>query len=300
MTLMKTRSEIEINRNRSSRVCLYTRLFSLIESIFFEIVITENPNLQAQETIVCAMYQWVCLHFVVCMISLTSSILHQTRVAGRLVNKTPLSTTDDLSPFTYSLASITDLDSSKDNFLATQVWPSARVASNALLELVDANWKVCEFGCGPGLPSIAAARKGCPLVVATDVDNFALELVQAASKEQDLDQQLVTHQIDLTQNASCVISNAPWFQEIDLFLMADIFENAQVARGAADLTKEILKLNHGPKVWVFAQADRAQREDYLESIREIFPKAKWRGLGEHDPTNNLWLVDLDETKVKYS
>ena len=63
------------------------------------------------------------------------------------MNITPLSPTEDLSPFTYSLASITDLDSSKDNFLATQVWPSARVASNAVLELADANWKVCEFGC---------------------------------------------------------------------------------------------------------------------------------------------------------
>lgn len=218
------------------------------------------------------------------------------------MNRNPLSTADDASPFTYSLASITDLDS-KDNFLATQVWPSARVASNAILKLAETGdlerWKVCELGCGPGLPSIVAASKGCPMVVATDVDKFALELVQAASREQGLDKQLITDQLDLTENPSHVISNFPWIQQIDLFIMADVFENSMVARGAADLTLEILNSSDS-RVWVFAQSDRSQRESYLEIIRTSFPNAEWSKLEDNDPkTSKLLLVDLDETTVNY-
>ena len=36
------------------------------------------------------------------------------------------------------------------NFLATQVWPSSRVASCIIERYVDPAWTVCELGCGPG------------------------------------------------------------------------------------------------------------------------------------------------------
>jgi cyclopropane fatty-acyl-phospholipid synthase-like methyltransferase len=248
---------------------------------------------------------WIIL---TCCISaaITLSLPHQATVRGREVRKTSLVLSDDSSPFAYSIASILDLDSATDNFLATQVWPSAREASKALQERSDHTWKVCEFGCGPGLPSIVAASAGCPLVVATDLDELGLELVRAAADEQRLEK-LVTRQIDLTQHPDSIMEeNDSWFQEIDLFVMADVFENAEVAKGAAALTKAILDGIHQehhsikqPRVWVFAQSDRAQREIYLESIQESFPEVQWSPLRDYQNSNRLWLVDLDETKVNY-
>ena len=85
----------------------------------------------------------------------------------------------------------------KRYFLATQVWPSAKVAPQALLQynphdscghfktdIAQAScskWKLCEFGCGPGLPSLAAAHTNhYSQIVGTDVNQFCMELVQAA------------------------------------------------------------------------------------------------------------------------
>jgi len=249
----------------------------------------------------------------ICFISLsrylfTLSLNYQTSIRGRLVHYNPLFTTDASSPFTYSIASIKDLDSSKNNFLATQVWPSARVASNALLELCEKHWKVCELGCGPGLPSMIAAKIGCPMVVATDLDELALDLVQAAANDQGFDQ-LVTKRLDLTQPLDVITSQNSWLNEIDLFVMSDIFEDTKVACGAAAFTKKILGChtksnnNKQPRIWVFAQSDRAQRDIYLKSMQEIYPQAQWSPLEDYyskkEYCNKLWLVDLDETKVKY-
>ncbi|CAJ1932416.1 unnamed protein product [Cylindrotheca closterium] len=264
------------------------------------------------------------------------------------------------SPFAYSIASILDLDSSRDNFLATQVWPSARVAAQALLRY-DPNsrhgglfandnndngekmasstkWKMCEFGCGPGLPSLAAAHTNhYSQVVATDLDEFCLELVQAAAKDQGLEHVITTQVLDLTKdpkmllglsttaeasegddsvseiNAASSSSSSPrplpssyaWMKDIDLFVMADIFENSQVAKGAAAWTKFLMNSSslHRPRIWVFAQSDRAQREIYLETLKEICgmeaKDLKWLPLEDCNENDSLWLVDLDETQVQY-
>ncbi|KAL3927094.1 MAG: hypothetical protein SGBAC_013219, partial [Bacillariaceae sp.] len=222
--------------------------------------------------------------------------------------------------FTYSIASILDLDSSKDNFLATQVWPSARVAAQALLQYDPSSqmssskqWKLCEFGCGPGLPSLAAAHTHhYSQVVATDVDEFCLELVGAAAKDQGLEHTVQTQVLDLTKDPKHVLegnvdaqsASYSWMKDIDMFIMADIFENAQVAQGAARWTMFLLNNpRHRPRIWVFAQSDRAQREIYLKTLREIYGKEaenlKWLPLEECDEKDPLWLVDLDETEVEY-
>jgi hypothetical protein len=83
-------------------------------------------------------------------------------------------------------------------------------------EVITHGWKVCEFGCDPGL-SLG-------------------ELVHAAADEQRLEK-LVTRQIDLTQHPDSIMEeNDSWFQEIDLFVMEDVFENAEVGKGARDET----------------------------------------------------------------
>jgi hypothetical protein len=235
-------------------------------------------------------------------------------------------------------------------------------------------WKLCEFGCGPGLPSLTAAHTNhYSQVVATDLDEFCLELVQAAAKDQGLEHIVRTQVLDLTKDPKTLLgarmmdddgdsesdasspSPSPsngWVADIDLFVMADIFENAEVAKGAAAWTKFLLndnlqydevnqispntlgsnqnggslethnsfsgeeshlnqdmtkpappKNHHRPRIWVFAQSDRAQREIYLETLKEICGKGaedlKWLPLEECNDNDSLWLVDLDETQVQY-
>jgi hypothetical protein len=186
------------------------------------------------------------------------------------------------------------------NFLASQVWPSARVASFALERHVDQRWTMCEFGCGPGLPSLTAAKLGCERVYATDLDHFALDLVQNAARLQSL-RQIETCKVDLL--AAEPTANDKWFHESDLFLFSDVFESAKVAQGAARITQAALE--RGARVWVFAQSDRAQREVYLDDLRQRLgePTLNWQAVDsyptQHGPDFKLWLVDVDETTVSY-
>lgn len=268
--------------------------------------------------------------------------------------------TTDASPYALAVSSISDLPS-QSNFLATQVWPSARVAARALQQYIPTlieRWRstrlmdplpmtatstataifpivVCELGCGPGLPSLTAAATLAEnnnhdnhkiRVVATDVDDLALHLVQAAAKEQGLDQVVSTRSYDLI-TASW---EDDWMPNVDLWVMSDVFESASIAKGAAQLTHRILssttmvtttativdqgedtdtKTEDGIRVWVFAQSDRAQREVYLEELRRLSSTSSWGGssssslawspMESYDPNNRLWLCDLDETRVDY-
>ncbi|GFH60511.1 hypothetical protein CTEN210_16987 [Chaetoceros tenuissimus] len=96
---------------------------------------------------------------------------------------------DDSSPYCYA-ATVDPTKSSisenkvRYNFLATQVWPSARQAAFFLEQYVDCNWKVCELGCGPALPSITLANLGIKQVIASDLDKVALEMIEKAAEEQ--------------------------------------------------------------------------------------------------------------------
>ena len=137
------------------------------------------------------------------------------------------------------------------NFLATQVWPSSRTASCIIERHLDPTWTVCELGCGPGLPSLTAAKKGAANVIATDVDEFALEMVRAAALEQgfintlvdvvaeDTDlkkQQFVTQKFDLTSKENVL-------PEADLYILSDVFESLTVAEGAAWHVQSLLSKN---------------------------------------------------------
>jgi hypothetical protein len=101
----------------------------------------------------------------------------------------------------------------------------------------------------------------------------------------------------------------------DLYVLSDVFESADVARGAARLTLEVLRRRTrdeppgpGPFVWVFAQSDRAQRDIYLEEVKRGLGDGgslTWTPLemGPPPPSSasqsRLWLCDVDETRVKY-
>lgn len=206
---------------------------------------------------------------------------------------------DPSSPYCFVVSSVGALDP-YSNFLATQVWPSARLAAAAVREHAAKQWTVCEFGCGPGMPSLTAAALGCN-VMATDFDDLALELVQEAAEEQGRD--VVTRKFDLVADSdnteAMSLIQQIMGKEIDLVIFSDVFENDSVARGAAKVTKYFL--DRGSRVWTFAQSDRVQREAYVAALN-----SQGRG-GNHlafatNPYNadeKLWLCDLDETKVVY-
>lgn len=236
-------------------------------------------------------------------------------VSGIKVHRVPHRQQQENSPFCFAASSALDVmtrsssqssegASSPINFLASQVWPSARVAASALEKHMDPAWTVVEFGCGPALPSLMAAKLGAKKVYATDIDEFALELVDHASRAQDLSEIVSTRRIDITQELVFSSSSGNAIPKADLYLFSDIFECRDVAIGAAAASHAILKDLKGARIWVFAQSDRACREDYLKEMKLYLddPDLAWTPLDDYDKnssSNRIFLFDLDETTVKY-
>jgi predicted nicotinamide N-methyase len=187
------------------------------------------------------------------------------------------------------------------NFLATQVWPSARAASFFLEERVDKSWKVCELGCGPALPSLTIAGLGLEEVIATDIDLVGLDMAKKAAEQQGLTN-LSTRCVDLTGCPDKELQGI----DADLFFMSDVFENSAVARGAASFTKKIL--DSGSRVWTFSQSDRAQRDIYLKELQHLgadgYGRIEWRSIGSISSDlllrDMLLLIEVDELQVKYN
>jgi hypothetical protein len=226
-------------------------------------------------------------------------------------------------PFCLAASSIGDLQST-DNVLATQVWPSARVASYMLERYYNINDAcsrahqrdnnnnnnrkqplfdccLCELGCGPGLPSLTAAKLGFSRVIATDIDELALELVKEAARLQKLDNIIETQPYDLT---SSVLPPAA-----DLYLLSDVFETSHVALGAAKLVARLVRRQDSCCIWVFAQTDRVQREIFLNELRVLLDDATlaWTNVDDENDEDGmrrlfeskLWLCNVDESKISY-
>lgn len=252
---------------------------------------------------------------------------------------------DGSGSYCFALSSMLDLPTNS-NILATQVWPSARVAAmtleerllaeNSLLsscssddEKVERTTKftICELGCGPGLPSLTAAAAAASQktkvdfqVIATDIDEFALDLVNAAAKDQGLDHIVSTRRVDLIECGSkdWKEEENAWMRDVDLFVMSDVFELNAVATGAARFTQRVLSWEdediidkngqivepQGKRkwMWVFAQTDRTQREVYLEELQKdnSSPTSlNWKAPEKYGLEDRLWLCDVDETTVNY-
>jgi len=184
------------------------------------------------------------------------------------------------------------------NFLASQVWPSARVAATIcetyMTKIIHNNnknknnWTICELGCGSALPSLTLAKLGIN-VIATDIDELALYMAMKAAKEQGITTQQQQQEEEHDRMESLVNSNNDnnnnnnMFQtkivdlmgdvniindiNADLYILSDVFETNSVAIGAAKMTKKAL--DSGARVWVFAQSDRAQREVYRVELERL-------------------------------
>ena len=229
-----------------------------------------------------------------CLMTLGVSLSRAYSVLGVPVHCVPLQRDDTNSPYCLAASATAGLNLNENglqiNFLATQVWPSARLAAAAVKRYLDPSWVVCELGCGPGLPSLTAAKQRATRVIATDLDAFALQLVEKAAEAQKL-VNIETRQFDLTE----IDEQLP---PADLYLLSDVFESTSVALGAAHLTMKAL--SSGAYVWVFAQTDRAQREVYLEELRKIgHTNASWTSMDEYEAGKALWLCDVDEGAVSY-
>ena len=250
---------------------------------------------------------------------------------GIAVHRVPLRFHDPKSPYTLAVSTTIggsiDVESINDqqqvliptipyNFLATQVWPSARTAAiviekymSQFQSIASQQIVICEFGCGPGLPSLTAAlcHPNCR-VIATDIDPLALMLVRQAAIEQNISSRVDTAPFDLVLNGET--SNIP---DADIYILSDVFENGIVAKGAAQITMRILKEKLSSKIWVFAQSDRAQREIYLKELQYLLmvPSLQWshslqpppdllhEGAQHHHLTDRLWLCNIDESNVIY-
>lgn len=220
-----------------------------------------------------------------------------------------------LSPWCYALTIDPTVESTNNinyNFLASQVWPSARVAAKACESYFQQNsdrkqkqWKICELGCGTALPSLALANMGMS-VVATDLDELALQMAKKAANEQNLGHNFCTKVLDLTGDVSVLDEiNA------DLYILSDVFESSKVAEGAARMTLKALK--SGASVWCFAQSDRVQREAYRLALERTgsaksYGDLKWKVFIDKNfkdrkhgggDLKRLLLCDLDEVQVDY-
>lgn len=261
--------------------------------------------------------------------------MSSTNLFGINVHSVPLRRSDPKSPWCYAATVDPTATSTGDvlpkiNFLATQVWPSARVAASTIEKcanshIFQSNWTVCEWGCGPALPSLTLAKLGLvQTVIATDVDEFCLEMAKCAADAQDLKSDFHTCVFDLVLMGDAERNGSPSTKnndiEADLYIMSDIFESSHVAMGAAKMTVRVLE--EGAIVWCFAQSDRANREVYLKELKKLLitegsnyddvNTLSWRQIHDHDQFFNrivkeqcgllerLILWDINEETVEYT
>jgi len=250
-------------------------------------------------------------------------------LSGIKLHSVPLRRSDPKSPWCYAATvdpSTTATNLPRSNFLATQVWPSARVAASTIercanSHLFQSDWTVCEWGCGPALPSLTLAKLGLvQTVIATDVDVFCLQMAKCAADAQDLKSDFRTHVLDLILMGDAHDTTTGSDIKADLYIMSDIFESSHVAIAAAKMTERVLE--EGAIVWCFAQSDRANREVYLKELRKLLLKKdshcgdltnlKWRQLHDDDHFfdtigkeqgsifDRLILWDINEETVDYA
>ena len=175
--------------------------------------------------------------------------------------------------YVYAVAYGGGSDGAKHDALATQLWPSARIAAELVAAAAPAS--MVEVGCGLALPSLAAARAGVR-VLATDRDAIALDFVSAAAADQGLD--VSTQLFDVEDESSPLPPG-------DLVVLADVFVTDPVAEACAARCEEALR--RGSDVLVVA-AERSTRDAFLRALgRGCFGPAPAR----LDGGEGLWLVD---------
>ena len=141
--------------------------------------------------------------------------------------------------------------------LGTRTWPSA-IGLAQWIAASDENLaglQVLECGAGTGLVSLALASRGAS-VLATDVDNNALRLVEMAAKEQGLTAKLRTATYD--------ICSAQPLPQCDILVAADLTYSEKLADACARRCDEVIRA--GGRA-VIADPRRPFRHVFHESLK---------------------------------
>lgn len=117
------------------------------------------------------------------------------------------------------------------------LWRSGVALAAELDEADLAGLRIAEVGCGLGVPSLAAARRGAE-VLATDADPEAIEMLERNAGLNDL--AVVTAVVDWAE-PSGLLAEAPF----DLVIAADVLYE----RGSAELLADLLP-RLAPDAWV--------------------------------------------------
>ena len=198
-----------------------------------------------------------------------AAAVQRTTIRGHVVRR--VDAVDGL--YVYAVAYGGGSDGAPHDALATQLWPSARIAAGLVADAAPAS--MLEIGCGLALPSLAAARAGVS-VLATDRDSVALDFVSAAAADQNID--IATRVFDV-EDASTALPPG------DLVVLADVFVTDPVAEACAARCEEALR--RGSDVLVVA-AERSTRDAFLRALGggSFGPAPARLAKGE-----GLWLVD---------
>ena len=191
---------------------------------------------------------------------------------------------------------VLDAVTEEDHVYAARLWPSSFVAARTLLRhlATEREAVVCEIGCGPGLPSLAALAAGARSVIAVDMSPLALSLVSHAARSYQPSRapRLTTVQRDLLQQDGEALISCDYLVAADL--LYDIPTAQAVGRyvgwhvrrnGATAIIAEPGRMN-GQGRAAFARgllesdcisAVGAPRAHFTD---ETLPR-RWRGVNKH-------------------
>jgi len=183
-----------------------------------------------------------------------------------------------------------------DAFGVLGVWPAAWVAAERVIALCASRrrasparpLRILEIGCGSGLPSLCALASGGD-VMATDLEELPLRLLQAAARSQCLQGQLEIQEVDVLAAAGPqggafggVVrhSGTPCpsdSERFDAIVCSDCLYKLDVATAIGRLLSRAL-LRWPTTAVVVTDANRRGRQAFLDAL------AKGLGLGIGEST----------------
>eukprot|EP00930_Biecheleria_cincta_P009373 TRINITY_DN111109_c0_g1_i1.p1 TRINITY_DN111109_c0_g1~~TRINITY_DN111109_c0_g1_i1.p1 ORF type:complete len:374 (-),score=58.40 TRINITY_DN111109_c0_g1_i1:50-1129(-) len=169
----------------------------------------------------------------------------------------------------------------RDAFGVLGVWPASWVAAERVLSVCRARQRqklrFLEIGCGAGLPSLCALAAGAE-VVATDLEELPLKLLQAAAESQHLPGSLRLQQVDVLAAAGMSsvpgglvrrIKPCPSEQEaFDVIVCSDCLYKHDVAQAVGRLLGRVL-LRRPATVLVVTDANRSGRQAFLDELDSV-------------------------------
>ncbi|CAE7328947.1 Mettl21e [Symbiodinium sp. CCMP2592] len=161
----------------------------------------------------------------------------------------------------------------RDSFGVLGVWPAAWTAAQRVMRICNRQGsrgtiRMLEIGCGSGLPSLCALALGAE-VVATDLEELPLQLLQAAADAQELPGSLEVKQMDVLKAADSNARNSVTcpsdVERFDIIVCSDCLYKHDVARAIAVLIGRAL-LAYPTTMVVVTDANRRGRQDFLDEL----------------------------------